>query len=114
MTAWKEVYTETFQADAINASASEDFGAKREQQVNRDKHGSANSLIITSLADEDFEIRLDGLDSRLVGILYTRGSFVIKPEDGIFFSSVKLTNVSATNSTASEVSLRIAKAVRVD
>jgi len=114
MAAWKEVYTENFQAGIIATTAEEVFGAKRDSQVHRDKHGSANSLIITSLADEDFEIRLDGLDSRLIGLLYTRGSFVIKPEDGIFFSSVKLTNVSATDSTANEVKLRISKAIRVD
>jgi len=113
MVTYNELYVETHKTGAINASASETLGADRASQVHRDRYGSSNSLVLTSLADEDFHIFLDGVDARLAGILYTRGSFIIKPEDGIFFNSVKLTNVSATNASANEVVCRIARAVPV-
>jgi len=107
---WKEVWSYSGQAGAINATESAGFGNDAETIRKKDRYGSANRLILTSLADEDFEIRLDGLDDRLIGILYTRGSFIIDPQDGVYFSHVKLTNKSATNSSANEVNIRIARA----
>lgn len=110
---WRTVWQSSFGAGAINAAAFEIFGGARAEQEKRDRYGSSNRMILNSLADEDFEIRLDGLDSRLVGILYQRGSYIIEPSDGIFFNTVKLTNVSATNSSADEVSITIARVEEV-
>lgn len=107
---WKEVWSLSTQAGAINTAATADFGNDGETIRKKDRYGSANRLILTSLADEDFEIRLDGLDDRLIGILYTRGSFIIDPEDGVYFSHVRLTNKSGTNSSANEINVRIARA----
>lgn len=111
MVQFKEQWASSFQASAITSGSSETFGANESTQTKKDKWGSANSLILSSLSDEDFEVRLDGLDSRLIGILYTRGALIIKPEDGIYFNSVKLTNVSGTDSSDDEINVRIARAV---
>lgn len=108
---FKEIWSEAYQAAAINTATSADFGNDSTTIKKKDRYGMANSLVLSSLADEDFEIRLDGLDSRLIAILYTRGSFIIDPRDGIFFSHVRLTNKSATNSSAGEINIRIARSI---
>lgn len=78
----------------------------------RDKFGSANSLILNNLAAEDFVIKLD--NTTTLGVLYANGgSFVIKPEDGIFFEYVELENVSGTDSSDDEVKIRMARAEQV-
>lgn len=113
MAVFKEVYAESNSAGIIANGASETFGGSITNMENRDKYGSANSLVITSFATEQFRIDLDGLTTRTIGILQPNGSFIIKPEDGIFFNTVKLTNVSSTSSTADEVKVRLARGVRV-
>ena len=107
MVRFTEVYGEEYTSGAINTTASELFG--NDQASNRQKYGSANSLILTNLAAENFLIKLDG--RRTMGILYANGgTFVIKPEDGIFYDYVELENISGTNSSADEVKIRIARA----
>jgi len=110
MVTYNEVWSSSFQSAAINSTAFEDFGNDAATIRKKDRYGSANSLILTSLATEDFVIRLDGLNERIFGILYAKGSVIIKPEDGIFFSHVRLTNVSGTNSSAEEINVKIARA----
>jgi len=109
MARYQEEYATSFSAGVINAAASETFNAAQTDLVKLDRYGSANSLILTSLADELFRVDLDGTTQRTIGILGIRGSLVIKPEDGIYFNSVKLTNLSATNSSADEVKVRVAR-----
>jgi len=107
---YKEEYSESFSASAINAGAYEIFdNASLGNKM--DKYGSANSLVITTVASEDFSVVLDG--SKTMGICFARGGFIIRPEDGIFFNTVKLTNLSLTNSSADEIKVRIARAKRV-
>lgn len=109
MAAFREVWRKSFSAGAINASESEAFGADLDTQQSRDRYGSANFLVITSLASEHFRIDLDGITDRTIGILAPGGSFVINPEDGIYFDHVSLVNVSASNSGADEVKIKMAR-----
>lgn len=113
MTRFSEEYAEAFSAAAINASAQQIFGAAESSSVNRLRYGSANSLVLSSIADENFAVDLDGLTTRRLGILQPKGSFVIKPEDGVFFNTVRLVNLDGTNSSADEVKVRIARAKQV-
>lgn len=111
--AFNEVWRESFSAGVIATTESETFGGGASTMVNRDRYGSANFLVITSSATERFRIDLDGIEDRTIGFIAPEGAFVINPEDGIYFDTVKLTNVSGTNSSADEVKIHMARAERV-
>lgn len=109
MVRFNETWASDFSAGAIVTTASEHFGNELDTVQKRQRYGSANSLILANLSAENLLILLDG--TRTVGILYASGgSYVLKPEEGIFFDFVKLTNVSATNTSADEIKVRIARA----
>lgn len=105
---YREIYSSQYSAAAINTTASETFGGDATHGEKMSKYGSNNSLIITSVAAEDFNVLLDGVKS--IGICFARGGIIVKPADGIFFNTVKLTNISGTNSSADEVKVRLARA----
>lgn len=106
---FKEVWSTQFKAAAINATAYEIFGdADTDQKCQR--YGSANFLLISSMATETFLVELDPNSGRTIGLLYPNGSIKIDPDDGRYFNKVKLTNLSGTNSSADEIIIRIARA----
>jgi len=112
MVKFKQVYSGAFSAGIIATTASEYFGNAQAHNEKRQRYGSSNGLIITSLATERFQVILDGVDT--FAILQPNGSVIIKPEDGIFFDFVQLTNLSGTNSSADEVKLKLYRAVEAD
>lgn len=108
----KERYTITKSVQAISAGASDFIGNTEADQAQRQKWGSANSLVITSLAGENIAVDLDGLTTRRVALLAgLGGSFVISPTDNIFFDFVKLTNLDGANATGNdEINVRMSRA----
>jgi len=114
MTSYKERYSFSTQLQAIAAAATDTFGNKateRDIQRQRDKWGSMNRMIVTSRAEENLEIRLDGLDTRLIAVITgLGGAAVIAPEDGIFFDWVEITNVSAVTTANDEINVLVARA----
>lgn len=111
MVLFKEQYAEAYSSSIIATTAAEVFNVTT---ANADKHGSANSLTITSLATEYLRVDLDNKGLRGSFLLAGVGAnLVITPEDGIFFNSVRITNVSATNTSADEIKVRFARAIPI-
>lgn len=108
MAVFKEEYSESKENAEIASGATEQFLAT---QVNRDRYGSANSLIITSRDDNQLKISLD--DNNVFSILQPNGSVIVKPEDGIFFDSIKLENLGADAVVASQITIRISRSKQV-
>ena len=114
MTEWQEVHSSRFSSAIIATTANEIFGGDQATRDKVDRYGSHNSLIINSIADENIAIDLDGITARRMSILVGIGGFfIIKPEDGIFFNTVRLVNLSGTNTSADEVNVRLARANKV-
>lgn len=117
---YKERYTRTFSAGAINAAASESFGNSqaagdaRAFQDQKKRWGSPNTLFITNNSAEVFEVLRDGVSTDTLGFVFPNGGvFSVKAEEGIHFDHVQLTNRSATNSSADEVKIRIGRSDQV-
>lgn len=113
MTVFNQVWSTSFSAGIIASTATGFFGNELETQEKRQRHGSANGLIINSLAGEVLRIDLDGNSDRTIGLLQPNGHFIISPEDGIFFDFITLTNVSGTDTVADEIQVKIYQARQV-
>lgn len=85
---------------AINAAASEFFFSTNFDKQSIQKIGqSFNSLEINNDdSTTDLDIDLDGLATRRRRI-FAKTSFFIGPEEGVFFNTVKVTNVHASSAT---------------
>jgi hypothetical protein len=92
----------------INAAASYQVGNDYDSLVRKDRYGSFNRLIITSISTTDFLIDLD--NGKKTFYLYNRGQIVIEPKDGIFFNYIKITNITAVNSSGGDVNISMARA----
>ncbi len=108
MAVFEEKYRESYSNAEIAASATEQFVVTA---VQRDRYGSANSLIVSSKSDNQAEVFLDDNDS--FAILQPNGAIIIKPEDGIFFDSVKIENLGSDAIAADAIKVRMAKADQV-
>ena len=109
MTKFNEVYTQNDSNAEITAGASERFLVSEQK---RNEYGSANSLIITSADDTRAKIYLD--ETKVIGVLQPYGSFIIKPEDGIYFDGIKIENLSGADSIdATNLTIRMARAEEV-
>lgn len=102
------------QAEATNqimaAGASEFFFSNENNRSQMLKFGqSFNALEIINDGDEVLDLDLDAQGSDVASKrrrIFARGAGTIKPEEGTFFSVVKLTNRHATDSnSAGEVKL---------
>lgn len=114
MDSYTEVYATNTQNAQINASSSEIFGITSTDIEQKKKHGSFNFLIITSLSSLSVDIQLDGLTTRRIATLLGAGAVKLDPRDGIYFDTLKITNLSASTAiTAGDISLRYGKAVPV-
>ncbi len=104
---------ETHEANAeIAASASAFFFSSTNDKVQLQKHNqSFNYLEIINDSSIDIEVYLDGLASRK-RLLFGKTAMIIKPEESIYFNTIKLTNTDgATAITAGQVQL-IARALK--
>jgi hypothetical protein len=108
MAKFSEVYRETYANAEILASAVQRFIIT---EPHKNEYGSGNSLILTSITDNQVKVYLD--ESSVIGILQPYGSLVIKPEDGIFFDGIKLENLGLDAISASQITIRMARAKEV-
>lgn len=114
---WDSKYEEGANNAEIAAGASETFFATNtaKQQISKNNQ-SFNALELNNDSNTCvLAVDLDGLTTRR-RLVYPKSSFVILPEDGIFFNVVKITNNhGSTAVAANEVrgNARIVKAVVV-
>lgn len=78
----------------IVASGTELLLATTANLAERQKYGSLNSMVVTNISQCDVLITLDGTTP--IGMVpKDGGSLQINPTDGLYFDTVKLTNLDA-------------------
>ena len=88
---------ETYKENAqIAASGSETFFILAADRENKDKHGSFNYLEVINDSNIDILILLDGLTTR-TRKLFAKSIMIIKPEENIYYNTVKITNTDGAN-----------------
>jgi len=112
MADYTEAYVSIEQNAEIAASGNAVFGQSTASKENKNKFGSFNSLLISSLSGNSISVYIDGLSSKQFGVLQGAGTIKISPEDGIFFDWIQINNLSAsTVITANDVNVRTAIAL---
>ena len=108
---YTEEYSTSYSSDIITAGSNQIFGGDADNRGKRDRYGSMNSLVLSSIAVQDFDVILD--NNRRISKMFARGGLVIKPEDGIYFDTVQLVNLGATDTLASDVNIKMARSRRI-
>lgn len=107
MADWVEVHGNFGVNSEIAASSSEVFGNTTTDRENKNKYGSYNTLLISSTSAQGIRVSLDGI--RTYGLIAGAGAVEIKPEDGLYFDFVEITNLSgSTVIDAGDVNVRYA------
>lgn len=113
MAVFSELYSQSYASATHTSGGADIFGGDLATAQLKSQYGSANRLVITNVGVEEWAVDLDGNSAKRLAILFGKGSVVINPEDGIFFDTVKLTQLSSGTSNTADVSVRIARAKRV-
>lgn len=96
----------------INASSAETFFAAANDKQHQIKNNqSFNNLEIVNDSSNDLTIDLDGLSTRR-RTLFAKSALVIKAEQGIFFTNLKITNKSSTAAVSASAINLIARIVK--
>jgi len=96
---WIAKYLNTAQNAEIAASSSEIFAAAQADVEAKQRYGSFNKLELYNESALDVRLELDGLTTRRRTI-FAKSGFAIAPEEGIFFDTLKVTNLSSTTALA--------------
>ena len=112
MTQYKEVYSNGVRNSDIAVNGSEYFGLTQSDYEGKRKFGSFNKLIITQSGIAAYTVLLDGLTNKAYPIPST-GSFTIKPEEGLYFDFVVITNTGSAQIDANSMSINYAKSINV-
>jgi len=113
MAVFQEEYTLVGANTATAQNASDILFGDRANRDIRDRYGSMNKLIITSISTNEFDILLDGKTSKRIGRLVSKGSVVLDPEEGKFFDTVQIINLSAAAAVADEVQVSASRCKRI-
>lgn len=109
MATWKEIESDSAYNTALAAGVSENYQSTTRRAQN------FNSLIVTNRGAVDCKIALNG--QNLAGRVFevpAGGILGISPEDGIWFSFVKQTNLHAANAeVANTILVRWAHSVKI-
>jgi len=104
------LYEAGVQNGAISSSASAFFFTRGVDLENKQKYGSFNNLEIVNNSTNTLALDLDGQTTRR-RVLFGKASIVIKPDQNIFFDTIKLTDLTGANIDADTIAL-IARIVR--
>lgn len=110
ITQGKALYETGVQNSQIAANGDAWFLTNQTDLENKQKFGSFNNLEIINNSTSKVNIDLDGLSTRR-RILFGNSTLVIKPDEGIFFDTFKLTEIDGAIISADEIAL-IARIVR--
>lgn len=103
---FRTLYESGAQNASIAASASETFFSASLDKAATSQHGSFNYLEIVNNSNNDVQVLLDNLTARR-RTLFARSAMVIKIEEGTYWNTVQLVNLSSTTAiTAGDIQLQ--------
>ena len=100
MARYIELYSNTVNNAEIAASGTAIYCETTTDQERKAKHGSYNALLLQNNDSSiDIKVELDGLSDRTI-LIPAKNNLEIRPDEGIGFDTLKVTNLDSSNALA--------------